>query len=285
MKKKSIWKKIQWPSVAAGLVLGIGVGALFFRSSPPHRPPSSAVHRPVTPVEKTAAPVSPAPLRRNHAKVAIVLDDWGYSRKLMPLALQLGRPLTLAVLPHQPYSKIIAQTARGTACEVILHMPMEPYGEDSPREPQVLPSGAGRSTVRQMLDRALATVPYAKGVSNHQGSKATENPALMKLFLEELKSRRLFFLDSLVTDQSAGKEIARSVNVLFVQRSVFLDNVETREAIRQRLFELTEVALRKGAAVGIGHDKKVTLETLQQTMPEMERRGIEFVRVSELVSS
>jgi len=227
-----------------------------------------------------AAP--PGRLPVGHGKVAIVLDDWGYNRRHVSHVLQLNRPVTLAVLPHRRYSTAIAEAVRGSRCEVILHLPMEPHGAGSPREPHVLAPGMPPEMVRQMLDQALATVPYSRGVSSHQGSKATEDAALIRALLSELRRRRLVFLDSLVTDRSVCHEVARQVGVPFAQRSVFLDNEDTPEAVRRQFFQLAEVALQTGRAVGIGHDRRVTIEVLQELMSQLERQGIEFVRLSEL---
>lgn len=223
----------------------------------------------------------PTPPRR-HGKVAIVLDDWGYSRRRVPDVLQLNRPVTLAVLPHRPYSRAVAEAVQGSLCEVILHLPMEPYDAASPREPKVLTTGMPQAAVRRLLEDALATVPYSRGVSNHQGSKATENAALMASLLTELHQRQLLFLDSLVTDRSVCPKVAREIQIPFAQRSVFLDNEATPQAVRQQILELAEVALRTGRAIGIGHDRRVTIEALREMMPQLERQGIEFVRLSEL---
>ena len=240
---------------------------------------AGVIPQPVSPA--VTVPVIPE-LPQGHGKVAIVLDDWGYSRRLVPSVIELNRPLTLAVLPHRPFSTAVAEAVQGSRCEVILHMPMEPHSGSSPREPAMLSPGMSITAVRKMLDDALATVPHAVGVSNHQGSKATEDRALMRLVLHDLSRRRLVFLDSLVTEQSVCQGIARQIKIPFARRSVFLDNVETPEAIRGQLIEVAEVALKTGSAIGIGHDKQVTLEVLKEMMPLLEQRGIEFVRLSEL---
>ncbi len=230
-------------------------------------------------LEPEGAAAGPTPAQ---PKVAIVLDDWGYSRRLVPDVLKLNRPVTLAILPHQAYSTMIAQEVQGSRCEVILHMPMEPKNAESPREPHVLTSGMSAAAVRQMLDAALATVPYAKGISNHQGSKATEDPVLMRLVMQDLRRRQLFFLDSFTASRPACEPAARDAGIPFAQRAVFLDNQETPEYIRHQLQALVAAARHAGAAVGIGHDKRVTLEVLQQAMPELEQEGVEFVGLAEV---
>jgi hypothetical protein len=52
---------------------------------------------------------------------------------------------------------------------------------------------------------------------------------------------------------------------------------------RQRLLELGKLALKRGYAIGIGHPHKTTVESLEKTLPELKKMGIEFVMVSELV--
>lgn len=227
------------------------------------------------------APAPPGPLPiAARAKVAVVLDDWGYSQRLVPEVLKLNRPVTLAILPHQRYSTATDRAVRGSRCEVILHMPMEPWDDASPREPHVLTSGLSEEAVHRMLEAALATVPSARGVSNHQGSKATEDAALMRVVMQHLRARRLYFLDSLTAANSACLEAAREAGIPFAQRAVFLDNEETPEAIQRQVEALVAIARRAGWAVGIGHDKRVTLQVLQRAMPQYEREGIEFVALS-----
>ena len=50
---------------------------------------------------------SPAP----HARVAIIFDDAGYSIATAREVMALGRPVTMSVLPHLPFSTPIAQEA------------------------------------------------------------------------------------------------------------------------------------------------------------------------------
>lgn len=243
-----------------------------------------ALQEPAMPPVEGPLVVAPGPAppgaTAGRAKVAIVLDDWGYSAKLVPEVLKLSRPVTLAILPHQRYSTAIDQAVRGSRCEVILHMPMEPKDARSPREPHVLASGMPSEAVRRMLASALATVPSARGVSNHQGSKATEDLALMRTVMDDLRARRLFFLDSVTASDSACPVAARDAGVPFAQRAVFLDNQETPAQIQRRLRELVAIARRAGSAVGIGHDKRVTLEVLREAMPQYEQQGVDFVPLS-----
>ncbi|NQT00073.1 MAG: divergent polysaccharide deacetylase family protein, partial [Candidatus Omnitrophica bacterium] len=63
---------------------------------------------------------------RPKAKVAVVIDDWGYNLQCMDLLKEIKVPVTISVLPALPYSAQIAKTAHQLGQEVILHLPLEP---------------------------------------------------------------------------------------------------------------------------------------------------------------
>jgi polysaccharide deacetylase 2 family uncharacterized protein YibQ len=221
------------------------------------------------------------------ARVAIVLDDFGYTAQTLPLLERLRYPVTCAVLPHLPYSAAVAETAHRRGNEVILHLPMEPHQEPGERS-QGLERGTiytwmGAEDVQQRLDAAMASVPHLRGVSNHMGSKATEDPRLMRLILGCLKRRHLYFLDSFVTNESVAVEQAHQLALPCARRDVFLDNDLVEAHIVEQLDHLVAIARQRGTAVGIGHDRPVTLEVLRRMMPRYAKAGVTFVPVSKLV--
>lgn len=233
-----------------------------------------------------ARPAAPAwTFPTGSGKIAIVLDDWGYNLRHVPVLSSLPHPVTIAVLPNLPHSAQVAKEARSHGHEVILHMPMEAVSPGAPREEGTILTTTPEQEVRRLFDQALKSVPGARGVSNHQGSKATADRAVMGAVLRELKRRRLFFLDSFVTEQSVCREVAERTGVAFVQRSVFLDNQESEEAIRQRLLELASAARDQGEAVGIGHDHPAMIAALEKAVPALEKAGYTLVRLSELAET
>jgi polysaccharide deacetylase 2 family uncharacterized protein YibQ len=210
-----------------------------------------------------------------------VLDDWGYNLRQVPLLDQIRQPLTVAVLPNLPFSEQVAAQAHSRGHEVILHMPMEPLDPDAPREPSTLSPGMSREEILSHLNRSLASVPHVRGISNHQGSKATMHRPLMEAVLKEAQRRKLYFLDSL-TGPSVGEEVARGLKVRFAQRAVFLDKEMDPDQIRQRLVELAQEASEKGEAIGIGHDRPTTMQVLKEAIPALEQAGYQLVPVSQL---
>lgn len=211
-----------------------------------------------------------------------MLDDWGYSMKQVPALTSIHVPLTVAVLPGLAHSAEVARAARRYGHQVILHMPMEAMDPNAPREKEMLRVGMSAAALSATLDQALATVPNARGVNNHQGSRATSDLDLMRVVLRELKRRGLFYVDSFVTNQSACEQAARENGIRFARRDIFLDNEETPEAIRRQIAQLAQAAAGRGHAVGIGHDRPATLKVLQEAVPALQKAGYTLVPVSEL---
>lgn len=217
-------------------------------------------------------------------KIAIILDDWGYNLNNLENLKQINLPMTLAVLPNLAYSQEIAQEAHLLNKEVILHLPLEPYpGEGVRLEKNTILESMGEKEILPILNNALENVAYASGVSNHQGSKLTTSEEPVRIIFKELKNKGLFFIDS-VTSKSVCKKIAKELKIKFAARSVFLDNQLDQPYIEGQIRQLVKIAKIKGEAIGIGHDRKATLEALIRLMPQLQKKeNIKFVFASELV--
>ncbi len=216
-------------------------------------------------------------------KVAVVLDDFGNNRYNLEPLFSIGIPVTFSILPNLKYSSIISKEAAARGYEVILHLPLEPHRKDVVEEVDAINSGLPDDEVTARLRRDINSIPGLAGVSNHMGSKATEEPRLMEVIFRELKSRRLFFLDSFVTEKSVCGEVAKKVGIRMTRRSVFLDNRLDAEYIKNQLYAAKDLAFRTGACVAIGHDRKVTVRVLGEVLPELEKEGIRFVKLADLV--
>jgi polysaccharide deacetylase 2 family uncharacterized protein YibQ len=105
----------------------------------------------------------------------------------------------------------------------------------------------------------------------------------MKIVFLELKRRGLFFLDSRTTPQTVGLQVAQSVGLKAMERSIFIDNSSTAEDIRGQLEQLIERSLSKGKAIGIGHPHPSTIQAIKEMIPKMKEKGIEIVPLSEVM--
>ena len=223
------------------------------------------------------------PYKTKGGKIALVLDDFGYNMNSLDLLFGIDVPLTASVLPNLPYSAKIAEELGRRNFEVILHLPLEPHGKAVSLEEGTIMVDMPREEVNALLVKAIKSVPGSKGISNHMGSKATEDRAFMESLFEELKKRDLYFLDNLVTDKSVCKEVAKDVGLNTAERSVFLDNESNVSYIEKQLLRTAEEAASTGWAVGVGHDRPNTIKVLRKVLPRLKKSGFRFVYVSELV--
>ena len=232
---------------------------------------------------KKVAPkkVSPKAAIPAKGKIAIVIDDFGYNLNNLPLLKTIKQPITVSVLPHLSYSQTMAENLNALGFEVILHLPLEPK-ERYRLEKDTILTGMSDETIKAVTNRALDGIPFIRGVSNHMGSKATQDRRTMSIVFQELKKRRLYFLDSLVTGKSVCRNIAKETGIAFARRDIFLDNEPDTAYIKGQLNKLKARAQRLGEAVGIGHDRRQTIEVLKEVIPEFKRQGYKFVYVSDL---
>ncbi|MCQ9208329.1 MAG: divergent polysaccharide deacetylase family protein [Omnitrophica bacterium] len=218
-------------------------------------------------------------------KVAIIIDDWGYNLHYLKLLKEINVPITISILPNLRYSTKIAEIAKEQGKEIILHLPLEPEreGRQIGLEEHTITSDMSQDEIVTTLKLALTSVPYASGASNHMGSRATKDKRLMSAVFAELKRKKMFFLDNLVTTQSVCGELAQQMQVKFATRNVFLDNEDNQEYIKGQLDQLSEFAQEYREAVGIGHARRNTLKVLKEEIAAMQAKGIKFVFISELV--
>jgi len=258
-----------------------------------HTPPAHTVYTPPTyevfPKEKIILP-EPSPETAPPAgelpklpRIAIIIDDLGYQKRLAYKFLELDAVLTFSLLPHSPFQERIAGSAHEKGFEIMLHLPMEPHEYPAvDAGPGTLLMSMTPDELIEQLTRDLDAVPHIKGVNNHMGSRMTENSTRMYQIFTTLKKRGLYFIDSLTTSESLSQPSARLFRVPFGQRDVFIDHIQEPEFIRGQIALLIRIARKHGQAIGIAHPHLVTYEVLREMLPEIEN-GVELVPASELV--
>jgi hypothetical protein len=166
--------------------------------------------------------------------------------------------------------------------EIILHLPMEPKGRHN-LEKDTITLGMSAERISEILDKDLSSVNLAKGVSNHMGSRVTENKKTSLIVLSEIKKRNRYFFDSFVTNDSVCFDLAKKMGIKTAKRDIFLDDRSDFDYIKGNLIKLKNLARKRGIAIGIGHDRKNTLLVLKETLPQMEKEGYRFLFLSEVV--
>ena len=234
-------------------------------------------------VASEAAPVT-GPAAAEPALVGIIIDDMGYSPAALRRLIAMPGPLTLSFLPDAEATPALLAQASGHDFEIMLHLPMEPMGDQDPGQ-QALRVGMEEDELRQRVRRAIDQVPGAVGVNNHMGSRFTADTRGIEIVMEELRRRWLFFIDSRTNPLSVAESTALARGIPATGRNVFIDHDPSAAAIVRQLAIIERVARHGGSVVAIGHPYPTTLAALAAWLPTLEGRGFRLVRASEVVAA
>lgn len=243
--------------------------------------PATASRAPAAPRPRDLLPAPPVPV--SAPRVAVIVDDLGARRDVFDPLRDMRRPLTVAILPGLPLSEWTAREAAQAGMEVLLDLPMEPY-----RFPEVDPGpGAllmamGPQELQAQVGAHLASVPGAVGVTNHMGSRMTEDRARMRTVLEVLAGRRLFLVDGLASNLSVAYDEAKALGLRAGRRQIVVDHAAGEAGDRVRWDEAAWWAERRGEVIVIAHGHPLTARLLREYVPRWEARGIRLVPVSQL---
>jgi hypothetical protein len=252
-------------------------------------PPYSAEPAPSVPATETPMPVTspvetPA-VNPTGAKLALIVDDCGQWIDTERGFIALGVPLTISVLPSVPYTGEVAREASDAGKGVMLHLPMETLSGLNPG-PGKVTTAMSDSEIDAQVRSDLDQVPLARGINNHEGSKASADGRVMRDVIGVLAQRGdLFFIDSRTNAASVGEQTAQAMGVPTAARDVFLDNRADVEYSEGQLLEAAAIAKRQGSAIAIGHPRPTTLAAIRAMIPRLEASGIQFVLAQDLVAT
>ncbi len=215
-------------------------------------------------------------------KVAIIIDDMGYERELGARLAALDLNLSYSFLPHAPYLEELESLVRERGRTVMLHLPLEPIDPAKNPGPGAIYLDEHSGTIASLFEESLAQVPQAGGVNNHMGSKFTRDERAMSILAEQLLDHRLFFIDSYTTPDSIAMKTVADKGVPTARGHLFLDTVQQKQAVCDRLNDLVALAHRQQFAIGIGHPYPVTVEALQDCTADI-FKSVELVGAGEIV--
>jgi uncharacterized protein len=281
---------------ALAIVVLIAAGALYvFRQYAGYFSPSGRGHRVVAAASPSpsrrasAAPLSsasPTPLASGATpapRIAIIIDDCGYNLPRDLRFLRLPIPVTLSILPMTPHGKQVADAAVAAGKAVMLHLPMEPESPTVVPGPGEITTAMTDQQVQAQVAADIASLPPLPGANNHEGSKATSDPRVMRDVLGVLKHDDMFFIDSRTAYSSVGEATAQALEVPTAKRDVFLDDQVSVAYIEGQIKQLATVAAKNGSAIAIGHPNPQTAQALEKMVPQLQAAGFSFVTAQSLV--
>lgn len=216
-------------------------------------------------------------------RIGIIIDDLGNNLKNGLFAVSIPGQITYAILPHRPFTKIIAKKANAAGKQIMVHVPMQAVSS--------MDIGAGGLTksmtakqIHKTLVADLHAVPHAKGFNNHMGSALTADTKAMGWVMQTAAKQKFYFVDSRTTIKTVAEKTAKKYAIPTIRRNVFLDDERNKKYIDQQFKALIRIAKQKGYAVAIGHPHPITLRYLKAEIPKLERKNIKLVAVSKLIT-
>ncbi|MBN2124551.1 MAG: divergent polysaccharide deacetylase family protein [Deltaproteobacteria bacterium] len=216
-------------------------------------------------------------------RLSLIIDDIGFSRCRAAAFLDLGVPITFAVLPRLAHSRDLALEIHRRGHEIMLHQPMEPTNGEIDPGPGALYVGDRPEKIMRTMEENISEIPFASGVNNHMGSRFTACEREINQALEVVRDRGLFFVDSLTSSRSMAYRTARRLDMPAARRNVFLDNLPEEAAVLRQLRKLRSYTLRSGEGIGIGHPFPETAGALARFLAEGRTRDLELVHISAVI--
>jgi hypothetical protein len=213
-------------------------------------------------------------------RIAIIIDDIGYSSSQAKRFLDLGVPVTFAILPKLEKSLDLACEIHARGHEIMLHQPMEPQDSHLNPGPGAIFVGYRSERIKDVVQENIAAIPYASGVNNHMGSRLTECQREMQAVLNVVEKHDLFFVDSLTSTQSVAYREASKRQLPSARRNVFLDHYRGEDQILYQLLQLEIHARSHGSAVGIGHPYPETARAMARYLAAPHNPGKYLVHMS-----
>ena len=271
-KRKPIARRSSFKSIALLMLVPLAGIILFFLWN--------FLHGSTAPI----AVLSSVMPQKKAPEIVLILDDVGFDRQPLATAMAIDPNINFAVLPNSRNGRDFAEVLHARGFEVLCHLPMEPQGYPtvSPGSGAVLTSMSDDEIARATRAN-VGAVPFARGVNNHMGSRATADRRVMADVLGALPDG-MYFIDSRTTGSSVAAPIAHAMRVKTASRNVFHDDVQSEPEIRKQLDSLTHAAEEHGVAVGIGHMYPPTIRVLAAEAPALRARGVRFVRASAVVN-
>jgi hypothetical protein len=225
-------------------------------------------------------PVKAAPSR----EAAIIIDDIGSNLNAVKELLKINADLTFAILPFQAHTREAAEMFHKAKRETLLHLPMEPvsYPHEKPGEGALF-TDMNDEELELQLKKNIADVPYISGVNNHMGSKFMTDEKKLILIFNELKKKKLFFVDSRTSNDTKAYAAAKKTGIQIAERKTFIDNNRDYNKIYANLINIAkdnDVSPR----IIIGHPYPETIRALKEATKVLHEKGVSIVPVSEIVN-
>lgn len=213
--------------------------------------------------------------------IAIIITGLGHSKRVTEKALMLPENFTLSFSPYARGVSSWAATARLTAHEKMVDLPMEPsnYPASDPG-PYGLIIDKGLQENENRLQWLMSRFGGHIGFVTPNNEVYTHNEEALKVLLQSLANRGLMLVLAHEPAKTETKETLDTSSTANIISDMLVDEELLDTAIQTRLVALEQIATRRGFAVGIATATPLSIEQLRQWSDTLESKGIILVPVS-----
>ena len=195
-------------------------------------------------------------------KLALIIDDFGYSRSIAARILALKLCATWAIIPDAPHASEIARLAEKNGQPYILHIPMQALEDPGGGRDYLIGTDTPEKKIAAVVAALKQRFPKAIGANNHRGSKATSHPATMRSFMKAFAETGWGFIDSRTSPRSIAKRTAEEYHIPVAHNEVFIDGTPDLNTMKRQFAKALRIAKKRGSAVAICHTREKTLPFL-----------------------
>jgi len=224
-------------------------------------------------------------LANENPKLALVIDDLGYSLNYGKQAFNLAGNHTYAIIPNSVFASQLSSIGQKRNKELIMHLPMQSTSHTVHNEKNTLNANMSETKLIEITQSFLNKMPHIAGINNHMGSLLTQYDYFMRPVMETIYryNPNLYFLDSRTSADSKAYLVARRTGLKASKRNVFIDHSSAPSDIRYQFKIWLKKAKQGRSAIAIAHPTRSTLSVLSPLL-DAEKDNFNFVKLSQYLA-
>lgn len=234
----------------------------------------------------TKAYARPFHAQADKPAIAMVLGGLGLMSDITNKAIEeLPPEVTLSFVPYTPDLQKWINKARAYGHEVIVELPMEPFGyPDTDPGPQTLLSSASSAENTRRLEWLLSRATGYFAVTNFMGSKLTASETALTPILRGLHDRGVAFIYDGETRRSTLRDVANGAALQWTTADRIVDAKRTSSDIDEQLLRLEALAIQNKSAIGMGLCWPITIQQIKEWAGTLDAKGYQLAPASAVLA-
>ena len=219
------------------------------------------------------------------SKIVIIVKGFGgFKGKELDRWLDLNEDICYSVLPIDRHSRAnILQIVRSKH-EALIEIPMEDPGFPTVYTPEyAIFANFKDSEVSSKLDSYFRLLPNASGTITNQGGLVTTDVRIMRVILNYVKKRNIYFIDDKAIETSIAFEVAQQLMVNSFEKTITFNPANYRnDTNNSKLLSDLKSLNRHHIIATLQRPDDDTFEFVKRLVRVAEGNGYEITRISSL---